>query len=148
DPPSANVNDVVFCRVTPQSLALDDLDWNQVRYRYVWKVNGSVVRDVTSAALSDAVAHHTACGDSLVQCTVTPNDGIVDGAVVSISMNVTGPHTADVNCSGHVDIDDLFGVINSWGPCASPCAADIVPAPNGNGIVDIDDLFEVINNWG
>jgi len=53
---------------------------------------------------------------------------------------------ADVNESGSVDIDDLFAVINAWGPCPTgvACAADI----NGNGQIDIDDLFAVINSWG
>jgi hypothetical protein len=48
--------------------------------------------------------------------------------------------------NGTVDSDDLFGIIEAWGPCS--CAADIVPCPTGNGVVDIDDLFEVINGWG
>jgi hypothetical protein len=50
---------------------------------------------------------------------------------------------ADVNHSGAVNIDDLLGVINAWGPCAG-CAADIT----NNGVVNIDDLLGVINAWG
>lgn len=49
----------------------------------------------------------------------------------------------DTDDSGSVDIDDLFNVINSWGPCPG-CPADL----DGNGVVDIDDLFDVINAWG
>lgn len=54
---------------------------------------------------------------------------------------------ADVNVDGGVDIDDLFDVINGWGPCPGtplPCAADI----DLNGAIDVDDLFAVINAWG
>lgn len=50
----------------------------------------------------------------------------------------------DINANGVTDIDDLFDVINSWGPCPAPCPTDIVPS----GEVDVDDLFKVINNWG
>jgi hypothetical protein len=56
---------------------------------------------------------------------------------------------ADVNTSGVVNIDDLFGVITHWGSCSSPCPYDISPPPcGGNGAVDIDDLFAVIMAWG
>jgi hypothetical protein len=49
----------------------------------------------------------------------------------------------DLDGSGSVNIDDLLGIINAWGPCAG-CVADIT----GNGQVDIDDLLAVINGWG
>lgn len=52
---------------------------------------------------------------------------------------------------GAVDVDDLFEVINGWGPCADAgnCPSDISPATTaGDGTVDIDDLFAVINSWG
>lgn len=59
---------------------------------------------------------------------------------------------ADVSPAGGdgiVGVDDLFAVINGWGPCANPgdCAADIMPL-GGNGAADVDDLFVVINAWG
>jgi hypothetical protein len=50
---------------------------------------------------------------------------------------------ADVTGDGVINIDDLLGVINTWGQGAgSP--SDVT----GNGIVDIDDLLAVINAWG
>jgi hypothetical protein len=56
---------------------------------------------------------------------------------------------ADVTNSGAVDIDDLLGVINSWGTCAQACClADITGAIGPDGIVNIDDLLGVINSWG
>jgi glucose/arabinose dehydrogenase len=50
-----------------------------------------------------------------------------------------------------VDIDDLFLVISSWGPCPAPpldCHADIIRTGSSAGIVNVDDLFAVINAWG
>jgi hypothetical protein len=49
----------------------------------------------------------------------------------------------DVNCDGTVDVDDLLGVINNWGPAQGCEQADITC----NGTVDVDDLLNVINNW-
>lgn len=53
---------------------------------------------------------------------------------------------ADITADGIVNIDDLFEVINNWGPCpTSPrdCPADL----DHSGAIDVDDLFAVINGW-
>ncbi len=148
DPPAPTVDDVVFCRVsTVGGLAREDLDWDIVRYRYEWKVNGVTVRDVTNAVQSDAIPHHLACGGSTLTCSVTPNDGTVDGALAIASANVGGPHGPDINCDGAVNVDDLIAVILNWGACPAPpapCPADT----NNSGAVDVDDLITVILNWG
>jgi glyoxylase-like metal-dependent hydrolase (beta-lactamase superfamily II) len=49
----------------------------------------------------------------------------------------------DVTADGAVNIDDLLGVINQWGPNKG-ATGDVT----GNGVVDIDDLLSVINGWG
>jgi hypothetical protein len=56
---------------------------------------------------------------------------------------VTPTCPADVNDDDTVDVNDLFAIINAWGPC-DDCAEDI----NDDGLVNVDDLFELINNWG
>ena len=43
-----------------------------------------------------------------------------------------------------VNVSDLLLVINSWGPCPAPCAADI----DIDGTVGVEDLLAVIMNWG
>jgi hypothetical protein len=45
--------------------------------------------------------------------------------------------------NGIVDVDDLLAVINAWGTCPSPCAADLT----GEATVDFADLMIVINSW-
>ncbi len=50
---------------------------------------------------------------------------------------------ADVNCSGIVNIDDIFTVLGDWGSCYF-CAADV----NGDGLVNIDDIFAILGDWG
>lgn len=74
------------------------------------------------------------------------SDGVPDGCD-----EPGDPCPPDISPSGGdrvVNIDDLFGVINAWGPCGGPsCAADVSPVA-GDGLVNIDDLFVIINNWG
>ena len=49
---------------------------------------------------------------------------------------------------GFINIDDLFVVIENWGPCETKeCPADIIPQ-GGDGDVNIDELTAVILTWG
>lgn len=57
---------------------------------------------------------------------------------------------ADHNNDQSVNVNDLIGVINSWGPCTGGpllCAADIAPL-GGNGSINVEDLLAVLNGWG
>jgi subtilisin family serine protease len=60
---------------------------------------------------------------------------------VDEAMNVDIP--GDANDDGVVNVDDLFAILNAWGPCGG-CPEDL----NDDGFVNVDDLFEVLNNWG
>jgi hypothetical protein len=82
--------DVLFCRVNT-SLVNEDPDYDIVRYRYQWRVNGAVVRDVTSAALSDALPSKSASLDDIVSCSVTPSDGKVSGHEIGASIQIGAP---------------------------------------------------------
>lgn len=85
DPPSPHR--ALYARVGG-SLVLDDLDYDLVRYRWLWKVNGGVVRDVVTAGRADALQKGAFSVGDLVECEVTPNDGSVDGAVATSSATV------------------------------------------------------------
>ena len=80
----------LFCRVN-SSAALDDLDWDIVRYRYQWKVNGSTIRDVTTAGRRDAIPRGSFLVGQSVSCTVTPSDGKTNGTPFTVTA------TADVD---------------------------------------------------
>jgi hypothetical protein len=73
-----------------------------------------------------------------------PND------IYAQAVNVDGSlgNPGDVTDNGTVDVNDLLGVVSTWGPCVSnPCLSDIAPAPIGDGNVDVNDLLKVITNW-
>ena len=53
----------------------EDPDYDVVAYRYEWRVNGALVRAVTSAALADMLAGDVARQGDRVSCRVTPTDG-------------------------------------------------------------------------
>src|SRR5215213_2117393 len=68
---TATAAGVRVCTVA-QDLVHEDPDYDVVRYRYVWRAGGRVVRAVTSAGLADALARTVR---DAVSCTVTPSDG-------------------------------------------------------------------------
>jgi len=88
DPAAPTATDVLFCRLTVP--LLDDPDYDFVRYRFQWKVNGAVVRDVTNGAFSDAVRKGIAQTGDFLSCTVTANDGRTNGQPVTVSTFVGG----------------------------------------------------------
>jgi hypothetical protein len=74
DPLDPQPGDVLSCRVST-SLTLDDLDYDIVRYEYVWTVNDQEVRHVTTAAHSDVLPRNFVTNLVQVRCSVTPGDG-------------------------------------------------------------------------
>jgi hypothetical protein len=96
DPPAPVASDVVFCRVTQPSFFLDP-DYDLPRFRYVWRVNGSIIRDVVSAALSDAIPHGSAKTADTLTCTVTPSDGVANGPATTASVVISAPGAAADN---------------------------------------------------
>ena len=61
------------------SLVTEDPDFEIVRYRYRWTVDGRLMRAVQSAALSDVLRKGLAGGGKRVRCSVTPSDGRLSG---------------------------------------------------------------------
>jgi sRNA-binding regulator protein Hfq len=114
DPPHPVVADVPFCRVTPPVLYRRDPDYDVVRYRYVWTLNGSVVRDVQSAALADALPKGSVSSGDGLTCTVTPFD---DHAVAGPSSSASnGAAPGDSDGDGRADIlwRHSAGATTSW----------------------------------
>jgi hypothetical protein len=83
-PAAPSANEVVFC-VVRTSLVTEDPDYDVVRYRYRWLVNGRPFRTVRSAALSDAIPRATALPGQRLTCRVTPEDGRLAGPTATVA---------------------------------------------------------------
>lgn len=83
-PAAPRGSDVITCQVDT-SLVTEDPDYDLVRYRYEWRVNGTLVRDVTTAALADVLPRGAAVAGDTVACTVTPSDGSLSGPQATAS---------------------------------------------------------------
>ena len=95
-----------------------DADGDPVSLRYVWKVNGTVKRDVTktsgtSADLTDSldlsVAGNGDRGDS-VSVEVTPDDGVLTGTTVSDSATVADTAPTAVDDTGTTPHDTALNI--------------------------------------
>ena len=86
-PAAPRTTDVVRCELDT-SLVTEDPDYDVVSYRYRWTAGGRVLREVTSAALSDVLAQGSARPGETVSCAVTPSDGRLDGPAASVSAQV------------------------------------------------------------
>lgn len=80
---------VPVCRVEGPQFA--DPDYDVISYRYRWTVNDQVVRELTSAARTDALARtHVRAGTTL-RCSVTASDGKAETQAVSTFANISAP---------------------------------------------------------
>jgi hypothetical protein len=77
---------VAVCRATGD-LALDP-DYDVVRYHYVWTINGSAVRDVTTAARSDALPRTFSTSGANIGCSITVSDASSSSATSTAFANV------------------------------------------------------------
>lgn len=82
EPLTLRVNQAAVCRVVNGTFA--DPDYDVVRYRYEWRVNDTVVRDVTTAARSDTLARQYLLRDSVVSCSITPTDGSLTAGTATV----------------------------------------------------------------
>jgi len=67
----------------------------------------------------------------------------------SVLLSPLPPKAGDINCDWVTNVDDLLGVINTWGPDAPPEEPfSGTPDLDRDGAVNVDDLLAVINGWG
>jgi probable HAF family extracellular repeat protein len=62
---------------------------------------------------------------------------------VAVRLTPIIPPPGDCDCNGQVNMDDLLGVINQWGPAIPTTTADF----NNDGLVSVEDLVEVLRRW-
>jgi hypothetical protein len=98
-------SDVLVCQIDT-SLVLDDVDWDILAYRYLWKVDGAVARDVTSAGHADALPQFSWSPGETVTCEVTPTDGQLLGPTATASFTSVSsyctPGTTASGCTAQI----------------------------------------------
>ena len=142
DPPVPSPGHALFCRLST-SLTLDDPDYDIVRYTYVWTVNGTEVRRVTSAGHADAIAANLVTPGAVIRCTVMPSDGIANGPTSSRTGTAPVPCDPDYNQDGNADQDDIAYLVNVIAGGPNPTGID--PDFSRDGNVDQDDIAALIN---
>lgn len=80
---------VPVCRVEGPMFA--DPDYDVLTYRYRWTVGDQVVREVTSAARTDALARDRVRAGTTLTCSVTASDGKVETQPVSAFAAIEAP---------------------------------------------------------
>ena len=139
-PSSPTVSDALIGRVNgPFPIA--DPDFNHVSHRWVWRVNGQVVRDVTTGARSDILARGLGHPGASISCTVTPSDGLLQAPSVSASVTVVARCPADLDGNSSVNSADLTMLLSAWG---LPGASDL----DGDGSTGATDLLALLAAWG
>lgn len=97
--------------VVETSLTFDDFDYDLVRYEYVWTVNGEEARRVISAAHGDVLATDLFRSGDLLECSVTPSDGILTGQGDVISAVVGAPRIPTLSDWGVVVMALLLATV-------------------------------------
>ncbi|MBI5852807.1 MAG: M23 family metallopeptidase [Planctomycetes bacterium] len=127
EPAQPSPGDVLFCRVA-QGL-LRDRDQDLVTQRYLWRINGAIVRDVTHAGRADCLRDDALRPGDLVTCAVTPNDGLANGATRTVSASVAQGACLALSLRGHGHAD------GSGKPLAlGPGARDVGFAPDAGAM--------------
>jgi hypothetical protein len=87
-PASPTINDILLAKVTSDSV-MDDHDYDMLTHDWVWTVDGTVERSVTTGARSDQLPALPFGG--YVTVDVTPSDGTASGATVELTAEIQGP---------------------------------------------------------
>ena len=146
---SVNITDIGFSAVASHDEPYDNDVWNAVRdsNALAWSTQSFDENQFANPIRWGNLYNFWFDADAPPGEIAASLSAFKPGSPAAFSAVVQGPvgqsNPGDINQDGSVDTDDLLAVINSWGPCAPPCAADT----NQSGIVDVDDLLTVINNW-
>jgi len=129
-------DDPPICRVTPAAVYRVDPDYDLVRYRYQWFIRGAGVRDVTSAALSDAISSGLAAPGDEIRCTVTPLDQTTAGPAATAT-NLT-PLSAPIGLAYTLNESALTF---TWGrPLAGTPTAYVLEAGSAAGLANLGQV--------
>jgi hypothetical protein len=144
DPVAPSPQDALFARLTGP-FGIRDLDWDLVRYRYLWTRNGTVFRDTISAGLADAIPADTAAAGDIIVCTITPSDGHVDGTPVVLRLEVGCYANCDASTTApRLNVNDFICFQTRFAaqdPGANCDGSTIAPILNVNDFICFQTRF-------
>lgn len=112
EPSSPTVERALRC-VVDTPLVGSDPELAVMRYRYRWRVNGQLRREVVSAATSDMLARGVAVSGDAVSCEVTPSDGALFGPPATVQ-SLPQPLVCEPDATTLCLLDRRFQVRASW----------------------------------
>jgi hypothetical protein len=119
---AVSTEDVPVCRVKGNEPVLDP-DFDFVRFRYVWKVNGEVKRTFISGARSDALPKGVIKYGDLLICEVTP----LDANFINIPDSEPDPYLSAAAKAV------VYSPFSSWAPPYGISVKDYDSDPDGDG---------------
>ena len=145
-PASPGPADVPMCRVAPETLYRRDPDYDLVRYRYRWSVRGTLVRDVATAGLADAIPSGLIRDRDELRCEVTPSDGVLNGPTASAAAganaqqllagasvtSANGVYRLTYQTDGNLVIQDLRTLSALWSTNTLGTPGQLVMQEDGN----------------
>ena len=93
---------------------LDDMEFDVVRYQYVWTIEGEPVRTITTASRSDMLPRNLLQSGQMVSCAVTPSDGELMGEPDTVMSVVDTPPVPIMSGAALAALAVLIGI----GGCA------------------------------
>ncbi len=133
---------VTYAEVTVPAF---DPDYEVLRYRYEWFVDGEPVRDVTTLALADALPAGFASRDAEIRCIVTALDALDASSSAEAAEFVV--ETGDTNGDGVVDLPDLAALLIAFGRSAGDPAYRADTDLRFDDEVDLLDLSEMLRRF-
>jgi hypothetical protein len=153
---AANTSAVAEISLPPDTLAVDVRGLTEAGLAFGQIMDGDYESQgfVASVLGGLSVLNHRLIGHEPLQFSGLPRDANVSGAmVIMLASNNNYSHWAliepasagDVDGDWSVDVSDVLGVIDAWGPWpgGSVCGPDL----DMDGAVGVLDLLEVLGSW-
>lgn len=148
-PASPTPADVPMCRVTPETVYRRDPDYDLVQYRYRWFVRRTLVRDVVSAGLADAIPSGLINARDEIRCEVTPSDGVLNGPAAAAAAganaqqilagasvtSANGVYRLTYQTDGNLVIQDLRTLAALWSTNTLGTPGQLTMQEDGNLVV-------------
>lgn len=121
--PAVPATDRALMCVVDNDFLLDDPDYEIVRFRYRWKVNGDIKREVVSAGLSDQFPRDSTAPGDTIRCEVYPLDALSTGTLAFVEAGIGGTATPTPSLTPTASATPSLTPTASLTPSSTPTAS-------------------------